>query len=85
MSSDYLVIGNAGGVLSLFYLLAISKCSLISMYKTLTGANSINCFSRTGFYLGAETLPDLFLACWRGLDDQLSSSELNAVGWEYDR
>lgn len=69
MTSDYLkVIGiQRGGVgFPFVYLLAISKCSLMSMYETsLTGENSVNYFSRTEFYLGAETLPALFLACWR--------------------
>lgn len=38
--------------------------------------NSINYFSRTEFYLGAETLPDLFLAHWHRL-----STNFPATSW----
>lgn len=39
----------------------------MNVYKPSLMENSINYFSRTEFYLGAETLPDLFLACWHRL------------------
>ena len=74
------------GVFFPFYLWAIFKCSVMSMYKTfLMVKNSIDCFSKIEFYPVAEPLLDRSLAVWHGLDCQFSSNELNAVGWERDR
>lgn len=87
MTSDYLwVIGIRVVVFPFVSLLATSKCSLTSTYKaSITGEDSINYVSGIEFYLGAETLLDLFLACWHGSDYQFSSNELNAAGGACDR
>lgn len=69
MTSNYLwVIGIWVMFFPFFYLLAISKCSLFSMYETsLKGENSINYFSRTESWSWNAAWFVLGMLAWIGL------------------